>query len=421
MLKHVHGSDVLHCDCSVKSIRQQDAGQYWCEVEFHGLTFSSDRAWITVEGVPHIIQEPQDVATFPNTPFNLSCAAVGPPDPVEVLWKLGGLPEGGYQQSPSVLHVPGVNSSIKFYCEAKNSRGVSVSRTGTVHIKVLPAAPVGLQVRRITDNNVTLSWNPGFMGHSEISSCVIQVMRTSGRRWNLPQQEVRVPPHAHNLTGLRSYSNYSTRVSCVNEVGPSPFSPWVSFITPESVPSVAPKNLSLEMSEEQLSLRWARLKEDELQGKLVAYKLQWTHGGEPQEPLLFKENSAQISGGARFFNASIQVAACTSVGCGPWSPPMLALPPSGPQVQEPRSHMTVGLLCGFLGATIVGLLLTVAAQRRGKETKFGSAFKGPGPESSVFFTAARSFSRNVADLHESTCWTFLCVSLQWTVSASAAS
>lgn len=35
---------------SVKSVQQQDAGQYWCEVEFHGLTFSSQRAWITVEG-----------------------------------------------------------------------------------------------------------------------------------------------------------------------------------------------------------------------------------------------------------------------------------------------------------------------------------------------------------------------------------
>lgn len=388
---------------SVKSVQQQDAGQYWCEVEFHGLTFSSERAWITVEGVPHFIQEPQDVATFPNTPFNLSCAAVGPPEPVVVLWWLGGVLEGGPQQSPSVLHIPGVNSSIKFYCEAKNTRGVSVSRTGTVHIKVLPAAPLGLQVLRITDNNVTLSWKPGFMGHSEISSCRIQVMRISGRRWNLPQQEVQVPPHLHTLTGLRSYSNYSSRVSCVNEVGASPFSPWLHFTTPESVPSVAPRNLSFELSEQQqLSLQWARLKEDELQGKLLAYKLQWTHGGEAQEPLLFKENSAQISGGARFFNASIQVAACTSVGCGPWSPPVLVLPSQAP-VQVQRSHMWVGLLLGLLVATIAGLLLTVAAQRREKETKFGSAFKAPGVESSVFFTAARSFSRNVAELHESTC------------------
>ena len=29
----------------------------------------------------------------------------------------------------------GVNVSVKFYCEAKNARGISVSRTGTIHIK----------------------------------------------------------------------------------------------------------------------------------------------------------------------------------------------------------------------------------------------------------------------------------------------
>ncbi|XP_032403347.1 tyrosine-protein kinase receptor TYRO3 [Xiphophorus hellerii] len=386
---------------SVKSVQQQDAGQYWCVVESHGQMFASERAWITVEGVPHFIQEPQDVATFPSIPFDLSCAAVGPPEPVEVLWWLGGVQEGGPQQSPSVLHVPGVNSSIKFYCEAKNARGISVSRTGTVHIKVLPAAPVDLQLLRITDNNVTLSWKPGFMGYSQLSTCVIQVVRVSGRRWNLPQQEVQVPPHIHTLTGLRSHSNYSLRVSCVNEVGASPFSPWLTFITPESVPSVAPRNLSFELSGQQLSLQWARLKEDELQGKLLAYKLQWTHGGEPQEPLLFKQNSTPMLDAARFFNASIQVAACTAVGCGPWSPPVLVMPASAP-VQVQRSRMWVGLLLGLLVATIVGLLLTIAAQRREKETKFGSAFKAPGPESSVFFTAARSFSRNVADLHEST-------------------
>ncbi|XP_071354695.1 tyrosine-protein kinase receptor TYRO3 isoform X2 [Trachinotus anak] len=386
---------------SVKSVQQQDAGQYWCEVEFHGLTFSSERAWITVEGVPHFLQVPQDVATFPNVPFNLTCAAVGPPEPVEVLWWLGGVQEGEPRSSPSVLHVQGVNSSIKFYCEAKNTRGISVSRTGTVHIKVLPAAPVGLQVLRMVDNNVTLSWKPGFTGHSELSTCIIQVSRRSVRRWDLPQQEVLVPPHLHVLSGLRSHSNYSVRVSCANEVGASPFSPWLYFQTPESVPSVAPRNLTFELSEQQLSLTWAKLQEDELQGKLLAYKVQWTLGGEAQEPLLFKENWAQLSGGGRFFNASFQVSACTSVGCGPWSRPVLVLPASV-QVQVQRSHVWVGLLLGLLVATVVGLLLTVFAQRRGKETQFGSVFKAPGPESSVSFTAARSFNRNCAELQEST-------------------
>uniref|UniRef100_A0A3Q1EX12 Tyrosine-protein kinase receptor TYRO3 n=1 Tax=Acanthochromis polyacanthus TaxID=80966 RepID=A0A3Q1EX12_9TELE len=381
---------------SVRSVQQHDAGQYWCEVEFHGLTFSSERAWITVEGVPHFIQEPQDVATFPNAAFNLTCAAVGPPEPVEVLWWLGGVQEGEPRPSPSVLHVSGVNSSVKFYCEAKNARGISVSRTGTVHIKVLPAAPVGLQVLGMLDNNVTLSWQPGFTGHSELTTCVVQVSRRSSRRWDLPPQEVQVPPHLHVLSGLRSHSNYSVRVSCVNEVGASPFSPWMHFLTPESVPSAAPRNLTFDLSEQQLALNWAKLQDDELQGKLLAYKVQWTLGGEAQEPLLFKENSAQLSGGGRFFNASFQVSACTAVGCGPWSAPVLVLPASV-QLQVQRSHMWVGLLLGLLVATIVGLLLTVVAQRRGKETQFGSVFKTPGPESSVSFTAARSFSRSAAD------------------------
>ncbi|KAM9354071.1 tyrosine-protein kinase receptor TYRO3 [Pholidichthys leucotaenia] len=386
---------------SVKSVQQQDAGQYWCEVEFHGLKFSSERAWITVEGVPHFIQEPQDVATFPDAPFNLTCAAVGPPEPVEVLWWLGGVQVGEPGPSPSIVHIPGLNSSIKFYCEAKNTRGISVSRTGTVHIKVLPAAPVDLRVLQMENGNATLSWRPGFTGHSELSTCTVQISRLSTRRWDLPQQEVRVPPHLHLLSGLRSHSNYSVRVSCVNEVGASPFSPWLHFLTPESVPSVAPRNLTFDLTEQWLFLQWAEAEEEELQGKLLAYKVQWTVGGEPQEPLLFKESSARLLGSSRFLNASFQVAACTVVGCGPWSPLVVVLPPTA-QVLVQRSHMWVGLLSALLVATVVGLILNIMAQRRGKETQFGLVFKSPGPDSSVSFTAARSFSRNMMDPHEST-------------------
>uniref|UniRef100_A0AAX7V3T0 Tyrosine-protein kinase receptor TYRO3 n=1 Tax=Astatotilapia calliptera TaxID=8154 RepID=A0AAX7V3T0_ASTCA len=351
---------------SVKSVQQQDAGQYWCEVEFHGLTFSSERAWITVEGVPHFTQEPQDVAMFAGTPFNLTCAAIGPPEPVEVLWWLGGVQEGEPRPSPSILHVPGVNSSIKFYCEAKNARGVSVSRTGTAHIKELPEAPVSLQIVGMVDNNVTLSWKPGVTGHSELSTCIVQVM------WDLPQREVQVPPYLHTLTGLRSHANYSTRVSCVNEVGASPFSPWLHFHTPEAGKTGA---LTVTCS------KHVTVSCDQL----VSYYL--------TEPLLFKENSAHLSGGGRFFNASFQVAACTAVGCGPWSSPVLLLPPSGTLRHDISSDVTAGCLKDIDGLIVAWLL----SQRRS-----GSAFKSPGAETSVSFTAARSFNRNVTDLQEST-------------------
>lgn len=58
-------------------------------------------------GVPHFTVEPHDIATFPGAPFNLTCEAVGPPEPVQVLWWLGGVQEEDFRPSPSVLLVKG--------------------------------------------------------------------------------------------------------------------------------------------------------------------------------------------------------------------------------------------------------------------------------------------------------------------------
>ncbi|XP_061699267.1 tyrosine-protein kinase receptor TYRO3 isoform X1 [Syngnathoides biaculeatus] len=382
---------------SVKSVQQQDAGQYWCEVDFHGRTFASRPAWITVEGVPHFVLEPQDVATLPGEPFNLTCGAVGPPEPVEVLWWLGGVREGGAAPSPSVLRVAGVNGTLKFYCEARNARGISVSRTGTVYIKELPAAPVGLEVAELAGDDVSLSWQPGFTGHSELSACVVQLRRTSpggGTVVVFPGSPVQVPPHASVLPGLSRHSNYSVRVACLNEVGASPFSAWTGFVTAESAPSAAPGNLTLDSSRGRLSLRWAELRGEELRGELLAYKVQWILGGEQQEPLLFKDPWARLSGGRGFFNASVRVSACTAVGCGPWSAPVAAVPAAaaGDRSVE-RDHLWAGVLFALLAPTASALLFSVFARRRGKERRSGPVL--PPAETD----AAVSFGRNAGDPH----------------------
>uniref|UniRef100_A0A8C9ST29 Tyrosine-protein kinase receptor TYRO3 n=1 Tax=Scleropages formosus TaxID=113540 RepID=A0A8C9ST29_SCLFO len=348
---------------SVKSVQQQDAGKYWCEAEFRGIAISSEPAWITVEGVPHFVLEPQDVATFPGVPFNLSCAAVGPPEPVEVLWWLRGVQEGKPTSSPSVLSVPGITSSIKFYCEAKNARGISVSRTGTVHIKVLPEAPKMIQVVQVQENNVTLAWTPGFTGYSDLQDCTIQV--APPRKLELPEHRVMVPPFQQVIGGLRCYSNYSVRICCSNEVGTSPFSSWVDFQTPEA-------GLLYIMEK----LRTAVLGTLEIMCFLI-----------PQEALLFKENKAHLSGGGRFFNATFQVSACTAVGCGPWSQPVLVMPAASESFCCPVLIMQYALT--WFKYIFVKL-------------RYLSAFEPSGAETRVSFTAARSFNRQGPALPEST-------------------
>uniref|UniRef100_A0A8C1W3K1 Tyrosine-protein kinase receptor TYRO3 n=1 Tax=Cyprinus carpio TaxID=7962 RepID=A0A8C1W3K1_CYPCA len=232
---------------SVKSVQQQDAGKYWCEVEYHGRIIPSEPAWITVEGVPHFVVEPKDVAAFAGEPFNLTCAASGPPEPVEVLWWLGGEQKGDFTPSPSVLFIKGE------------------THQGSVSIHTF--AVFDVKVHHVSDLNITLTWSPGFTGHSQLSTCTIQVSKGPGKKVKLPDVDVVVPPFQHVFEGLSSYSNYSVRIRCDNEVGSSPFSPWVGFHTPEAAPSAAPKNFTFELSEQQLTLSWAALDQEELRGR----------------------------------------------------------------------------------------------------------------------------------------------------------
>uniref|UniRef100_A0A6Q2Y3K5 Tyrosine-protein kinase receptor TYRO3 n=1 Tax=Esox lucius TaxID=8010 RepID=A0A6Q2Y3K5_ESOLU len=272
---------------SVKSVQQHDAGKYWCEVEFYGLTISSEPAWITVEGVPHFILEPQDVATLPRVPFNLTCAAVGPPDPVVIHWWLGGVQQGDVTSSPSVFHVKGKPLSFLF-----NSLSfLSSECTSVLSLPaVLPAAPSSLRVVHMVEDNVTLAWSPGFAGHSDLATCTIQVSKTSGRKVKRLDKCVKVPPFRQILSGLSCFSNYSVRVCCENEIGTSPFSDWLDFQTPEA----------------------------------GAHPLVRT-----DYDMVSYSNVAHLSGGGRFFNATFQVSACTVAGCGPWSQPVLVMPAAG--------------------------------------------------------------------------------------------
>lgn len=58
--------------------------------------------------------------------------------------------------------------------------------------------------------------------------------KNSGRKVEVRDQRVKVPPFQQILSGLSCYSNYSVRVCCDNEVGTSPFSGWLDFQTPEA-------------------------------------------------------------------------------------------------------------------------------------------------------------------------------------------
>lgn len=59
-------------------------------------------------GLPHFIRQPEQLNVTRNSPFNLTCQAVGPPEPVEIYWFQNNIQVNQKPHiSPSVLTVPG--------------------------------------------------------------------------------------------------------------------------------------------------------------------------------------------------------------------------------------------------------------------------------------------------------------------------
>ncbi|XP_016067843.1 PREDICTED: tyrosine-protein kinase receptor TYRO3 [Miniopterus natalensis] len=215
---------------SLKSVERSDAGQYWCQVEDGGKTEISPPVWLTVEGVPFFTVEPKDLAVPPNAPFQLFCEAVGPPEPVTIIWWRGGTKVGGPFPSPSVLNVTGVTQSTVFSCEAHNLKGLASSRPATVRLQALPAAPFNITVTKLSSSNASVAWMPGADGRAVLQSCTIQVTQAPGGLEVLAVV-VPVPPFTCLLRDLAPATNYSLRVRCANALGPSPYADWVPFQT----------------------------------------------------------------------------------------------------------------------------------------------------------------------------------------------
>ncbi|KAM9147966.1 tyrosine-protein kinase receptor TYRO3 [Pangshura tecta] len=217
---------------SLKSVERTDSGKYWCQIENKGKKEESQQVWLIVEGVPYFTVEPEDLSVSPNSPFHMACAAVGPPEPVTIVWWMGDSRVGLPDISPSILNVSGINQSTVFSCEAHNIKGLSSSRAATVRIKAMPLPPFNVTVTRVTSSNASVTWVPGFDGRSLLHSCTVQVAESSEDHEG-STEVIPVPPFTCGLPGLKHSTNYSVRVQCTNEMGPSPFTDWVYFQTLE--------------------------------------------------------------------------------------------------------------------------------------------------------------------------------------------
>uniref|UniRef100_A0A8C8STG3 Tyrosine-protein kinase Mer n=1 Tax=Pelusios castaneus TaxID=367368 RepID=A0A8C8STG3_9SAUR len=401
---------------SISNAQRSDNGSYSCKLKIRREEIVSDPIFIQLEGLPHFLQQPQRLNVTKNRPFNLTCQAVGPPDPVEIywFWNSSRVNDQPYI-SPSVLTLPGLNETAIFSCEAHNGKGLTASNEVQISIKGTPSAPAEVRVLNSTAHSLLVSWVPGFDGYSPLNSCSVQVREAvslsngSFLTWNTS-----VPPHVYLIQQLQPLAGYRIRISCRNEVGWSSFSRWFLASTTEGAPSTPPLNVtvSLNQSSSSLEIRWVKPHLAQKHGELQGYKILHTWSNAQRTNLSseteWNDTAATIPIVATNATCAVRVAAVTTGGVGPFSDPVVlfipgddvaASAPSSTPAQG-RTHSFVIALGFVCGTAAVGLVLYfgVVLWKRRQETKFGVAFHRDGSELVVNYTAKKSYSRRAVEL-----------------------
>ncbi|XP_067277738.1 tyrosine-protein kinase Mer [Pseudorasbora parva] len=351
---YVQQTSMLLSTTSIKNVQRSDAGEYHCRLTASNKLIESNPIILEVEGLPTFTIQPSDVNITRNTPFNLTCEAVGPPNPVIIKWLLKGKRYEERNESSSTITVKGVDAPTQYSCEAHNEKGLTVSREAHVNIKELPDKVSKVTVVKREANKLLLSWTPGHDGFSPLTLCYITV-RELGPEPGSPTAaySTQVPPFQYEISNLKAMTWYNMSVSCTNEIGTSPRSDWVQSNTTEGVPLDAPQNVTVYVNNSMLMIRWEAPPPDKLNGILQGYDVTIKHGTHSNKIHSITTEAAVM---LQAFNTtySVEVVACTQSGCGTkrsryWIfVPDTESPESPSSTPVPKRHDSVYIVLGVV-------------------------------------------------------------------------
>ncbi|KAH1181261.1 hypothetical protein KIL84_002195 [Mauremys mutica] len=403
-------------ELSIPSVQLSDAGSYQCVLWVNGEEVLSDAAHLGLEGLPFFSEEPQELEVAADTPFNLSCSAQGPPEPVQIIWLQDGAPLNSLvdplARVPSTLAVNSLNRSASFSCEAHNAKGVATSRTAAV--TVVPQRPRSLVLVTRSESALEVAWEPGASGASPLSVCTVQAVRTDQDLSTVPaeamyNQTLNVPPFHHLIQGLAPFASYHVRVACRSGAGASRWTHWVPMETLEGAPRAPPENVTAFQNGSRATVHWLEPR-GPLGGILRGYRLAYQSPGSPEVVVdvgLTTEKTLELVSEVQ--NLMVRVASYTSAGDGPWSNAVVVSPsqPLAPQTEQVREtaapafswHWWAVILAVGLAVAFAIFFVLVLARLRKKETRFGEAFE-PRVEQGelvVHYRVRKSYSRRTTE------------------------
>ncbi|EMP25278.1 Tyrosine-protein kinase receptor UFO [Chelonia mydas] len=325
-------------ELSIPSVQLSDAGSYQCAMWVNGEEVLSDTAHLGLEGLPFFSEEPQDLEVAADTPFNLSCSAQGPPEPVRVIWLQDGAPLNSLvdpmAQAPSMLAV-----SARHPGKMKLRRGREFPwRDGCPTLLPFGPRAMGMGLRNLLPP-LPWGWGRGLGLAQQRMQIGAQFWGGVGGSW---------PPHC-----------CESLVLCSLEL-PSSAPPRMGLRGPG-----APRGLQGGLKRNPDSCR---------QG--------WGHPRQGPPPLmvvvdvgLTTEKTLELVSEVQ--NLTVRVASYTSAGDGPWSDSVMVSPSLRENATPAFSwHWWAVILAVGLAVAFAVFFVLILARLRKKETRFGARHDG---------------------------------------------
>uniref|UniRef100_A0A3B3CJ11 protein-tyrosine-phosphatase n=1 Tax=Oryzias melastigma TaxID=30732 RepID=A0A3B3CJ11_ORYME len=314
----------------IENSEETDQGKYECVASnVEGVRYSSPanlyvRELREVRRVPPRFSiPPTSQEIMPGGSVNITCVAVGSPMPY-VKWMLNSedlTPEDEMPVGRNVLELSSVRESANYTCVAMSSLGI-IEAGAQITVKSFPKPPGTPVVTETTATSVTITWDSG--NPDPVSYYIIQYRAKS------PDSKYEtvdsITTTRYSIGGLYPNTEYEVRVSAINTIGQGPPSEPVETRTGEQAPASPPRNVNAQiLPQNTMMVTWEE--PEEPNGQIKGYRVYYTM--DASQPInLWQIHNVQdsvittIRSLTPHETYTIKVLAFTSVGDGPFSPPI---------------------------------------------------------------------------------------------------
>uniref|UniRef100_A0A3B3DW68 protein-tyrosine-phosphatase n=1 Tax=Oryzias melastigma TaxID=30732 RepID=A0A3B3DW68_ORYME len=310
----------------IENSEETDQGKYECVASnVEGVRYSSPaNLYVRVRRVPPRFSiPPTSQEIMPGGSVNITCVAVGSPMPY-VKWMLNSedlTPEDEMPVGRNVLELSSVRESANYTCVAMSSLGI-IEAGAQITVKSFPKPPGTPVVTETTATSVTITWDSG--NPDPVSYYIIQYRAKS------PDSKYEtvdsITTTRYSIGGLYPNTEYEVRVSAINTIGQGPPSEPVETRTGEQAPASPPRNVNAQiLPQNTMMVTWEE--PEEPNGQIKGYRVYYTM--DASQPInLWQIHNVQdsvittIRSLTPHETYTIKVLAFTSVGDGPFSPPI---------------------------------------------------------------------------------------------------